>query len=403
MPGMKICMTTLEYPPETGGVGESVRRIARMLVELGHEVHVVVFHTKRRLLAAEGATRKGLKTGEDEGIIVHQYRTVMRGEGCAVQDFLSDVHAELHRLHEREHFDVFHAFYVNETGFLTTLLAREAGVPVINSIRGADIHRNIFNPTSYSQVLWALEHSNWVTFVSRQLEQRAHILAPSIRGRTSAFWNSIMPVDFDALERPQRPAGLQGTVIGTFGNFRDKKGIDFLVWACEALADDQDLSLLLVGDFVAKEKQFWDKFIRNSRIANRINVTGRLSREQALAHHHHIDIFAIPSLRDGCPNALIEAMLFGQAIIGSSTDAIGEILEHERDALVVRPGHTGDLTDALQRLLSDPELRQRLGAAARHKALEQLSPQCEQQNWLDVYERVVAGPRPCMVEVNQAG
>jgi glycosyltransferase involved in cell wall biosynthesis len=400
---MKICMTTLEYPPETGGVGESVRRIARMLVELGHEVHVVVFHTKRRKLVSDGITRKGLETGEDEGIIVHHYRTVTRGERCAVQDFLSDVHAELQRLHEREQFDVFHAFYVNETGFLTTLLAREQGVPVINSIRGADIHRNIFNPTAYSQILWALEHSSWVTFVSRQLEQRAHILVPSIRGKTSAFWNSIMPVDFDALERAPRPQDLQGTVIGSFGNFRDKKGIDFLVWACEALADNQDLSLLLVGDFVAKEKQFWDDFISNSPIADHITVTGRLSREQALAHHHHVDIFAIPSLRDGCPNALIEAMLFGQAIIGTSSDAIGEILEHERDALVVRPGHTGDLADALQRLVSDPELRQRLGAAARRKALEELSPQCEQQNWLEVYERIAGGPRPCMVEMNKAG
>jgi glycosyltransferase involved in cell wall biosynthesis len=324
---------------------------------------------------------------------------VMRGEECAVQEFLSDVYAELHKLHEREQFDVFHAFFINETGFLTTLLAQEVGKPIINSIRGADIHRNIFNPVSYGQIVWALENSSWVTFVSRQLEHRAHILAPSIRNRTSAFWNSIVPIDFDDLEEPQHAGELRGVVIGTFGNFRDKKGVDFLVWACEALADELELTLVFVGDFVAKEKAYWDEFLRNSPIAERILVTGRLPREQALAYHRLIDIFAIPSLRDGCPNALMEAMLAGKAIIGSTADAIGEILVHEENALVVRPGNTEDLVTAVSRLTTDPLLRERLGAAARAKALQDLSPQCEQENWLMVYNRVMSPATPCMVEV----
>ncbi|HAG81978.1 MAG TPA: glycosyl transferase, partial [Cyanobacteria bacterium UBA12227] len=39
----KICITTLEFPPDVGGVGESAYRIAQMLLELGYEVHVAVF------------------------------------------------------------------------------------------------------------------------------------------------------------------------------------------------------------------------------------------------------------------------------------------------------------------------------------------------------------------------
>ena len=394
---MKICITTLEFPPDVGGVGESVKRISKMLVDQGHEVHVVVFHSKRRKDYTDPA-QKGFDTNCRDGVFVHRYRNVMRGEGCAVQEFLSDVYAELHKLHVQQQFDVFHAFYINETGFLTTLLAQEVGKPIINSIRGADIHRNIFNPVSYSQIVWSLENSSWVTFVSRQLEHRAHILAPSIRGRTSAFWNSIVPIDFEDLEKPQHAGDFRGTVIGTFGNFRDKKGIDFLVWACEALAAEVDLTLVFVGDFVAKEKAYWDEFLRNSRIADRIVVTGRLPREEALAYHRLIDIFAIPSLRDGCPNALMEAMLAGKAIIGSTADAIGEILVDEENALVVRPGNTEDLVTAVSRLASDPLLRERLGAAARSKALEDLSPLREQENWLLVYDRVMSADTPCMVE-----
>ena len=395
---MKICITTLEFPPDVGGVGESVKRISKMLADQGHEVHVVVFHSKRSLQQAANSARKGFNTTHEGDVSIHRYQAVARGESIAVQEFLSDVYAELRRLHEREHFDLFHAFYLNETGFMTTLLAREVDKPVINSIRGADLHRNIFNPRDYGQVVWAMENSNWLTFVSGALESRALIVAPSIRGRTSAFWNSIVPIDFAAIGKPLINSELQGTVISTFGNFRDKKGIDFLIWACAELAEEIDLTLLFVGDFIAKEKAHWEKFISRSGIADRIVVTGRLPREQALGYHHIADIFAIPSLRDGCPNALMEAMLAGKAIVGSSADAIGEILEHEENALVVRPGYTEDLVTALRRLASDPDLQQRLGAAARTKALEDLSPLREQENWLLVYDRVMSADTPCIIE-----
>ncbi|MEN8165881.1 MAG: glycosyltransferase [Pseudomonadota bacterium] len=403
MSSMKVCITTLEFPPDVGGVGESVKRISGMLANQGHEIHVVVFHSKRRKGDDALTDRKGFDSNLEEGIFVHRYQSVARTEASSTQDFLSDVYAELRRLHDREHFDLFHGFYLNETGFLTTLLAKEVDRPVINSIRGADIHRNVFNPKQHSQILWALENSDWLTFVSRELEKRAHVLAPAIRHRTSAFWNSIVPIDFDRIDKPTADPRLSGTVVGSFGNFRDKKGVDFLIWACRELIKEMDLTLLLVGDFIAKEKAHWKKFISDSGIAERIVVTGRLSREQALAYHHVVDIFAIPSLRDGCPNAMMEAMLAGQAIVGSSVDAIGEILSDDEDALVVRPGSTQDLVTALSRLAQDPQLRQRLGAAAKSKACRELSPAREQENWLSAYHQVLSSSKPCVVEVKGAG
>ena len=51
----KVCITTLEFPPDVGGVGESVARIASLLQDIGCEVHVAVFHSKQR--KAEGYYR----------------------------------------------------------------------------------------------------------------------------------------------------------------------------------------------------------------------------------------------------------------------------------------------------------------------------------------------------------
>jgi glycosyltransferase involved in cell wall biosynthesis len=386
-------MTTLEFPPDTGGVGESVKRISTMLRQAGHEMHVFVFHSSRCKKEVFGGP-VSVDTSEQDGIVIHRYQHVDRGNKQSEQDVVSDAFLELQKLHNQENFDLFHAFFLNETGFLTTLLAREVGRPVVNSIRGADIHKNVFNPKTYSQSMWAMENSSWLTFVSRELERRAHILVPSTQGRTSSFWNSIVPLDFEALDKPQLNGRIRGTVIGTSGNFRHKKGIEFLIQACAELSTDTELTLLMVGDFVAKEKDYWNDLLRRSGIADRTIVTGRLSRDQALAYHHIVDIFTIPSLRDGCPNAMMEAMLAQKAVVGTNVDAIGEILCDREDGLVVRPGSTEDLAFALRELVENPDLRARLGAAARQKAMRDLAPAHERDNWLNVYDRVVAANDP---------
>jgi glycosyltransferase involved in cell wall biosynthesis len=180
-------------------------------------------------------------------------------------------------------------------------------------------------------------------------------------------------------------------VVAAFGNFRDKKGTDHLIWACAELADELDLTLLLVGDFVAKEKPHWERLVEESGIGDRLIVTGRLPREQALAYHNLVDIFVIPSIRDGCPNALLEAMLARKAILATGVDAIGEILSHEEDAVLIETASAEELAAGIRRLGEDRELRARLGEAARRKVRTRLAPEVELKNWLKVYESVTAG------------
>ena len=275
--------------------------------------------------------------------------------------------------------------------FLTTLLARENNVPVINSIRGADLHKHIFNPQQLGQIRWTLENSAWTTFVSRDLMHRARIIAPSIESRSSAFWNSIAPVNFDNLPTPTLVEKLRGTVIGSVGRFRDKKGLEFLFDACRNLKTESELTLLLVGDFVAKENDYWQQELNNSGLKDNIIITGTVSREEALAYLPYIDIFAIPSLHDGCPNALLEAMFASRAIVGTRVDAIGEILRDRVDALLVNPYSSEELEIALRELIDRPDLRQQLGMAAWQK-VSQLNPFVEQQNWEQVYRYVLGVP-----------
>jgi len=383
----RICITTIEYPPDIGGVGESVHRIAKMLTNSGYEVHIAVFRSSHRSVTDETYRRAGYETTVQDNIFVHRIQSSISSDITELSGYLSDIYFQLKLLHQKYQYNLFHAFFLIETGYVTTILAKENDVPIINSVRGADLHKHIFSPKNHGPVAWVLDNSDWTTFVSRTLRNRASLIAPDSKIKSCAFWNSIAPINFEELPKPeffnQESSGL---VIGTTGRFRGKKGIEYLLDACSKLSKEIDITLLLIGDFIAKEKGYWQQELKNTDLGSRLHITGMKTRQEALAYLPYLDIFAIPSLTDGCPNALLEAMLAGCAIVGSNADAIGEIIEDGVSGLLVNPANAAELAAALRYLADKPELRKQMGAAAKTKAQTELSPEVELNNWLSIYQ-----------------
>ena len=391
-----ICITAQEFPPDVGGVGVSAKRIASLLQDLGYQVHVAVFRSvfpkERKLAQAKEFRRSECDTTIQEGIIVHRIYPAIRSTVARNQDYLMDIYGQLTTLHKKYQFDVVHAFFINETGFITTMLAKENNIAVINSVRGADLHKHIFDCQQQKQIAWTLENSDWTTFVSRDLMNRARLFTPNIIAKSSAFLNSITSIDFSSLPTPSLISKLKGTVIGSVGNFRDKKGIEYLLDACQKI--ETDFTLLFVGSFVAKEREYWVQELANSGLEDKIVITGKVSREEALAYLPYMDIFAIPSLNDGCPNALLEAMLAEKAVVGTNVDAIAEIIEDGINGLLVNPYSSEELRIAIAKLINRPLLREIFGKIAKQKVLQDLSPQVEQANWKRIYNYVLSVNTP---------
>ena len=99
------------------------------------------------------------------------------------------------------------------------------------------------------------------------------------------------------------------------------------------------------------------------------------------------DIFAMPSLSEGLPLALLEAMFAGRAIVASAVGGIPEVITDGREGLLVPPNDPGALAAALRRLLDDRALRIRLGRAAQVRAAEQFTVGA----MADAYERLYYG------------
>jgi glycosyltransferase involved in cell wall biosynthesis len=79
------------------------------------------------------------------------------------------------------------------------------------------------------------------------------------------------------------------------------------------------------------------------------------------------EIFVLPSLMEGMPLVLLEAMASGMPVVTTESSGMTDLVEDSHDGLFVIPGDTESLSAAIVRLCRDPELRLRLGSAAQEK------------------------------------
>ena len=100
-------------------------------------------------------------------------------------------------------------------------------------------------------------------------------------------------------------------------------------------------------------------------VADRLECPGWLSAEQMAAELQRASIFALPSHHEGVPMALLEAMSRSLPVLTTPVGGIPEVVENDRNGILVTPGNVDAIEAALGRLLQSFAERERLGAAAR--------------------------------------
>lgn len=108
-------------------------------------------------------------------------------------------------------------------------------------------------------------------------------------------------------------------------------------------------------------------------VAARITMTGHLPHEKTVEHYRAADVFVSSSLSEAFGIPVIEAMAAGLPVVASSVGGIVETVEKGKTGFLVPPGDSQALAEAISSLVEDRELRERLGAAGRERALKLFS------------------------------
>jgi glycosyltransferase involved in cell wall biosynthesis len=151
-------------------------------------------------------------------------------------------------------------------------------------------------------------------------------------------------------------------VIGTIGRLNTQKGIIYLIRAVKHLLDNgQRVSLLVVGDGNLREEL--EAEAAQLGIADLVKFTGFASDTRSLQTLFDIQVF--PSLYEGTPLTLFEAMSMSRPIVSTGVDGLGEVLVDNETALLVPSMDPEALAQAIARLLNDPKKAQHLAKAAK--------------------------------------
>ena len=155
----------------------------------------------------------------------------------------------------------------------------------------------------------------------------------------------------------------------------EQKGLTHLVTACARLRDrGLQVRCVLIGE--GPERPRLEAQIRTLGLGAQVRLTGQVPHGEVVRYLREAAVFAHPSIAerrgamDGIPNTILEALAVEAPVVGTRLSGIPEVVLPEQTGLLVEPGDEEGLAVALARLLADPALGRRLGAAGRALVLE---------------------------------
>ncbi|WP_431859539.1 glycosyltransferase family 4 protein [Azospirillum sp.] len=213
------------------------------------------------------------------------------------------------------------------------------------------------------------------------------------------FWRRFMTEEFGA--EAKRVTVLHNAVPGPsaiplrasdrpvrllfLGRLIKLKGIHVLL---EALATEpcraRPWELVIAGD---GDLETYRRQAAALGLSDRVTFTGWLDQDGCRRQLAQADVLVQPSMFEGLPMAVLEAMAHGLTIVATPVGSVGDAIEHEVTGLLVPPGEVEPLTSALVRVLDDAALRRELGIGARRKFETCFDIAVYRERLIDIYRR----------------
>ncbi len=264
------------------------------------------------------------------------------------------------RSHELGH---LHVHFGNEAAAVGVLVRTFAGVGLSMTIHGPDEFDDVAGQCLRHKVA-AADHVVCISQFARS--QLMRLSAP-------AHWRKLdlCRLGVDTSEyAPRTHAREPGPVrLLCVGRLTPAKGQLLLLQAAGRLrATGLAFELTIVGD--GPDRPTLDRALRDLRLSSCVVLAGALNAAEVRAHLARADAFVLPSLAEGIPVVLMEAMASGVACVSCPVNGIPELIEHGVHGLLATPGDVDSLAGELRRLVEDGSLRARLGAAGRARVVD---------------------------------
>lgn len=183
----------------------------------------------------------------------------------------------------------------------------------------------------------------------------------------------------DSRKYVPRRKGPDGSLqLLSVGQLKEKKGFTYLIDACRLLREwGYDFHCTIIGEGPLRNRL--QAQIDEEKLAGTVTLCGALPHEHVIDHFQCATVFALPCVlasdgdRDGIPNVILEAMALEVPVVSTAHSGIPEVVTDGLNGLLVAPGDSQALAEAITTLFQDPGLRRLFGERGRQTVLEKFS------------------------------
>jgi len=373
---LHLCLCTVEYPPQpVNGIGRVVHELATGLGRRGHEVHVLT----------RGAELDRVDFEDD--VWVHRLvpRPHPRPEGLQVTQGLWDYAAtladEVRRIDRLRPLDLVQAPNWGTEGIAVLCDGR---VPlVVGLYTPLATVAELDSPLKAGRSRGDPEVPTLIELERLTYRRAPHFLAcgPAIVAEIESAYQvrlgdrvGYVPHGITDRAGTVEPLHWEGRVEVLFvGRLEDRKGIDTLLAAIPRVVEARpEVGFTIVGEDarpMADGRTHRERFEASTawpQVADHVRFCSRVHDEQLWRHYAGCDVFVAPSRYESFGLILLEAMMFAKPVVASAVGGMAEIVDASC-GLLVPPGDSAALADALIELIGSPQRRAQLGQGARER------------------------------------
>jgi glycosyltransferase involved in cell wall biosynthesis len=264
----------------------------------------------------------------------------------------------------RNRVDRFHVHFANRAAHTALFVKEISGIPFSVTAHGQDFMKDLGNDDLLREICAGAE------FVAAETDYSRELLCQRCPDSAARFYRIYNGIDLEPFPDPLPPKENAAPRIISVGRLVAFKGFEHLIDACKELARRSlDFTCEIIGDGPLRDDL--QAKIDMLDLSPQVSLLGSLSQGAVLEKLRSADIFALASVTDPqgasdvFPTVIIEAMTAARPVVSTRLAGIPESVVHGETGLLVSPGDTTELAQALEQLMRDPGQRSRLGRAGR--------------------------------------
>lgn len=246
-------------------------------------------------------------------------------------------------------FDLVHSHFTWSSGYVGAILRKERNVPFVVTAHGDDIYALPFKDDKWKKKIeYVLNTANHIITVSHRnydCIKKLKISTP-VTVIPNGFNNTIFrPSDSLALKK-KLGLPLDKKIILTVGNFEPVKGHKYLINAINKIISiDRDVHCIFVGS--GKLNTTLKKQIRSLELDKYFSLVGNKPHKEISQWINACDLFVLPSLNEGNPTVMFEALGCGKPFVGTRVGGVPEIIISDDYGYLVEPNDSDNLADKI--------------------------------------------------------